>query len=298
MQRVESFVFLALHVIMIVFLAEAVWGQDLAAIERGKYIFAAAGGCGCHTDLENKGPFMAGGRPIQTPFGKVYSTNITPDLKTGIGRWSTEQFIRAMTKGVGPRGQHYFPVFPYTSFTKMTRRDLVDLQAYLMSIPAIKNKTRPPEIKPPFSWRWGVAMWKWLYFTPGTFRPDASRSSEWNRGAYLAIALAHCGECHTPRNVMGGLKTGMYYAGTVAGPGGELAPNITPDETTGIGDWSIEDVVWFLQTGLKPNGDDVQGSMSELIEQGYAKVSEADLRAIAVYLRSLTPIHNKVEPSK
>jgi mono/diheme cytochrome c family protein len=146
----------------------------------------------------------------------------------------------------------------------------------------------------PFGWRWLIRLWQWWYFRPGTFQQVATQTPEWNRGAYLATALAHCGECHTPRTFLGGLNLSMSYAGAADGPEGELAPNITPDETTGIGKWSSADVVWYLQTGLKPDGDDTQGLMSELIEHGYKHLTEADLRAIAVYLRSLPPIRNKI----
>jgi mono/diheme cytochrome c family protein len=244
--------------------------------------------------MKNNGALMAGGRPIKTPFGRVYSTNITPDPKTGLGKWSDADFLRAMTAGVGPTGVHYYPVFPYTSFTRMTRQDVLDLKAYLFSIPAVEQANKPSELFGPFGWRFGVRVWKWLFFRPGTFQPDPAQTPEWNRGAYLATALGHCTECHTPRNLMGGLQTEMAYAGSVEGPEGELAPNITPDTATGIGEWSIPDLVWFLQTGLKPDGDDTQGLMSELITNGYKDLSDADLRAIAVYLRSLKPIHNKV----
>ena len=265
-----------------------------SSVLRGEYILRAAGGCSCHTDLKNKGAFLAGGRPIKTPFGQVYATNITPDPKTGIGNWSDEDFIKAMTEGVGPKGLHYFPVFPYTSFTQMTKQDLLDLKAYLFSVPSVEKENTPPDLIPPFGWRFGLRVWKWLYFSPGPFQPNATQSPQWNRGAYLVTALSHCGECHTPRNLMGGLKSKMSYAGSVDGPEGELAPNITPDEATGIGQWSIPDMVWFLQTGLKPDGDDTQGLMRELIKKGYQYLSEGDLQAIAVHLRSLKRIHNKV----
>ncbi len=273
-------------------LALPVWGQNPAVVQRGEYIFRATGGCGCHTDVKNKGAFLAGGRAIKTPFGKVYATNITPDKTTGIGAWSDDAFIKSMTEGVGPRGGHYFPVFPYTSFTKMSQQDLLDLKAYLFSVPPVAKANTPHDLSPPFSWRFTLGGWKWLYFRRGAFQPDPSQSLEWNRGAYLATALGHCGECHTPRNVMGGPKTSMYYAGAADGPEGELAPNITPDEATGIGNWLISDIVWFLQTGLKPDGDDTQGLMSEMIENGYQYLSEADLQAIAVYLLSLKPVSN------
>ncbi|RMF87744.1 MAG: cytochrome C [Nitrospinota bacterium] len=267
--------------------------QEASAVQRGEYLFRASGGCGCHTDPK-KGAFLAGGRPLKTPFGVVYSTNITPDPVTGIGRWSDADFIRAMTEGKGPDGKHYFPVFPYTSFTRMTRQDLLDLKAYLFSVPPIRQENRAPELIPPLGWRPALRGWKWLYFRPGPFQPDPRRSAEWNRGAYLVTALGHCGECHTPRNFLGGPKEELFLAGSVDGPEGQLAPNITPDEATGIGTWSIPDIVWFLQTGFKPDGDDAQGLMAEMIEQGYRHLSEADLTAIAVYLRSLPPIRHKV----
>jgi mono/diheme cytochrome c family protein len=270
------------------------WGDAPAAIQRGKAVFQAAGGCSCHTDDKRSGAFLAGGRPIKTPFGTLYSTNITPAPKTGIGTWSEADFRRAMTQGVGPDGQHYFPVFPYTSFTRMTDQDVQDLKAYLLSVPPVEQANKPPELRFPFGWRAGLVVWRWLNFRPGTFQPRSDQSAEWNRGAYLASALGHCAECHTPRNWLGGLKTTMAYAGSADGPEGELAPNITPDEATGIGTWSVADIVWFLQTGLKPDGDDVQGLMSVVIDNGYKHLPEADLRAIAVYVRSLPPIPNKV----
>lgn len=285
---------LGLSALLIGFVVPPIWGQEPSVVQRGEYIFHATGGCSCHTDVKNKGAFLAGGRPISTPFGHVYATNITPDTQTGIGDWSDSTFIKAMTEGIGPNGVHYFPVFPYTSFTKMTKRDLLDLKAYLFSVPPVRQANTPPDLSPPFSWRFTLLPWKWLYFRPGPFDHDPSQTPEWNRGAYLATALAHCGECHTPRNLLGGLKTSWYYAGSEDGPEGELAPNITPDEATGIGAWSIEDIVWFLQTGLKPDGDDAQSMMSELIDNGFQYLTEADLRAIAVYLHSLKPLYNKL----
>lgn len=280
--------------VIIWFLVFSVAAEEQTAIQRGEYIFRATGGCGCHTDYENEGAFLAGGRPIQTPFGIIYGTNITPDPQTGIGNWSDDDFIKAMTEGIGPDGKHYYPVFPYTSFSRINRQDLLDLKAYLFSLPPIEHKNKPPEIRFPFSWRESLAIWKWLYFQSITFQPDPNQSEEWNRGAYLVTALAHCGECHTPRNFLGAPKTDMYLAGSVDGPEGELAPNITPDEGTGIGEWSVADIVWFLETGLKPDGDDTQGLMSEVIEHGYKYLTAADLEAIAVYLKSLKPIQNKV----
>ena len=271
-------------------------GQESTAVERGAYVFRSAGGCSCHTDVNNDGPFMAGGRPIATPFGTIYSTNITPDPETGIGSWSDDDFVRAMTQGVAPSGEHYFPVFPYTSFTRMSRQDVLDLKAYLFSIDPIVKTNRAHELQAPFGWRIGVRAWKFLYFQQGPMQPDPERSAQWNRGAYLSRALAHCEECHTPRNLFGGLRRDRVNAGTVDGPDAELAPNITAHPDTGIGSWSSADLVWFLQMGLKPDGDDTQGLMSELIDTGYSHLAQDDLEAIAAYILSLPPIHHEVEP--
>lgn len=273
--------------------AVPVWAQAPTPALRGEYLLHAAGGCGCHTDIKGKGPFMAGGRGIKTPFGVVYSTNITP-AQTGIGAWSEADFTNAMTQGVGPHGAPYLPVFPYTSFTRMTTQDVQDLRAYFFSLPPVERGNTPHELRFPFGWRFLIRVWKWWYFRPGAFQQVAAQTPEWNRGAYLSTALAHCGECHTPRNFLGGSKMSMNYAGAADGPEGELAPNITPDEATGIGKWSSPDIVWYLQTGIKPDGDDTQGLMSELIEHGYKHLTEVDLRAIAGYLRSLPPIRHKV----
>jgi mono/diheme cytochrome c family protein len=294
MEHARSYSVTVFFLLLVGFIVLPAWGDEPAAIQRGKAVFQAAGGCSCHTDDEHSGAFMAGGRPIKTPFGTIYSTNITPAPKTGIGTWSEADFRRAMTQGVGPDGRHYFPVFPYTSFTRMTEQDVQDLKAYLFSVPPVEQANKPPALRFPFGWRAGLAVWRWLNFHPGTFQPRSDQSAEWNRGAYLASALGHCAECHTPRNWLGGLKTTMAYAGSADGPEGELAPNITPDEATGIGTWSVVDIVWFLQTGFKPDGDDAQGLMSVMIDNGSKHLPEADLRAIAVYLRSLPPIHNKV----
>ncbi len=275
------------------------WGANVnaaeqTALQRGEYIFRATGGCGCHTNYENKGAVMAGGRAINTPFGDFYSTNITPDPKTGIGKWSEEDFIRAMTEGTGPDGTHYAPVFPYTSFSKMTRTDLLDLKAYLFSLPAVEQTNQSHDLYIPFGERIGFFLWKKMNFTPTQFQPDASKSAQWNRGAYLSQALAHCEECHTPRNLQGVLKKDMAFAGSEEGPEGELAPNITPDDTTGIGEWDAVDIVEILQSGIKPDGDDVQGLMSEVIEHGYSYLKKDDLDAITFYLKSLPALHNQL----
>ncbi len=263
----------------------------------GRRIFDATGGCTCHTNYPGEGeaaPPLAGGRALETPFGVYYSSNITPDRETGIGTWTDADFIRAMREGLSPAGEHYFPVFPYTSFTGLSRGDLVDMKAYLDSLPAIRRENRPPDAMFPFSWRATIAGWKLMNFTPRRIEDDPAQTPTWNRGRYLVEAAAHCGECHTPRTLTGGLDGSMRLAGSREGPEGELAPNITPHGRTGIGSWSQPDLVWYLETGLKPDGDDTQGLMSEVIEHGYANLPAEDLAAIATYLATVPAIENEV----
>ena len=265
--------------------------------ERGRRIFEASGGCTCHTNYPGEGedaPALAGGRGLETPFGVFYSTNITADPVTGIGAWSDADFIRAMREGLSPEAEHYFPVFPYPSFSGLRDQDLVDMKAHLATLPRIHRENRPHDAPFPFSWRATVIGWKWLNFDPRPIVDDPDQTPEWNRGRYLVKAAAHCGECHTPRTLTGGLDPELWLAGSSEGPEGELAPNITPDPSTGIGDWTIPDLVWYLETGLKPDGDDTQGLMSEVIEHGYSKLPKQELRAIAVYLKSIPAIENAV----
>lgn len=285
---------------MLVSIVGLLWGTLIYASEeekilQGEDIFRATGGCGCHTDYENDGAFLAGGRAIQTPFGTFFGTNITPHQETGIGGWSDDDFIRAMTRGIGPDGTHYAPVFPYTSFTQMTKDDLIALKAYLSTVPAIRQENKPHELFVPIGERLGFFVWKKLFFQESPFQYQSDQSPQWNRGAYLAGALAHCEECHTPRNWQGVLDREMRYAGSSDGPEGEFAPNITPDDESGIGEWVIADIVYFLRNGMNPDGDDTQGLMYEVIEHGYTYLSQEDLEALAVYLKALPPIYNPLE---
>ena len=283
-----------------VILALIVWpcsaGPALAqadAITRGHYILTASGCAGCHTDIKNKGPFLAGGRALKTPFGIFYGPNITPHTTHGIGNWNDEDFIRALRHGVAPDGSHYFPVFPYTSFTKLTDRDMRDLKAYLFSVPPSAKPNIPHDIKFPFGIRASMAAWKLLFFETGPFRPNPARDSAWNRGAYLSEAMVHCGECHTPRNRFGAAIQGRAYAGTREGPGGDLVPNITRDTETGIGKWNHQEIVDILKIGMLPDGDFIGGTMAEVTEN-MAKLTDKDLNAIATYFKSLPAVRNKV----
>ena len=272
--------------------AEAPRAETPPALDRGAYLFAAAGCAGCHTDVKAKGPPLAGGRALKTPFGTFYGPNITPDPEHGIGGWSDADFLGALRDGVAPDGAHYFPAFPYTSFTKMSDADLLALKAYIFSLPAVVQPSRPHELSFPFAWRWPLGVWKRLYFTPGPFVPDAARGAAWNRGAYLVEAVAHCRECHTPRDWLGGRDDSRAFAGTPDGPEGEKAPNITPDPATGIGGWSRAQRLRALKIGLLPDGDFVGAPMGEVVEQSTGRLTDADLEAIAVYLESVPAVAN------
>jgi mono/diheme cytochrome c family protein len=265
---------------------------DAPTIERGAYIFAVAGCAACHTDKKNKGALLAGGRALETPFGTFYAPNITPDPTYGIGGWTDADFIRALREGLRPDGAHLFPVFPYPAFTSMTDRDMLDLKAYIFSLPPIAQASRPQNVSFPFSWRWLQTFWRWLNFTPGPYAPDPAKSAAWNRGAYLVQGLAHCGECHTPRDFLGGLESDVAFSGNPTGPDRMKIPNITPDKATGIGSWSHNQLVTFLDTGLLPNGDVVGSTMGEVIANSTSKMTAADRQAVATYLESLPPVPN------
>jgi mono/diheme cytochrome c family protein len=228
---------------------------------------------------------------LATPFGTFYSPNITPDSQTGIGRWTDAQFLRALREGVRPDGANYFPVFPYPSFTKITDADALAIKAYLFSLPTVRQTNRSHDVSFPLSWRFLQNGWKWLFFTPARFHPAQERSEAYNRGAYLVTALAHCGECHTPRNWFGATEPDRFLAGTPAGPDGKKVPNITPDSKTGIGDWSEDDIVTLLATGQTPDFDFAGGAMAEVVKST-ARLTEEDRRAIAAYLRSLPAIRS------
>jgi mono/diheme cytochrome c family protein len=265
---------------------------------QGKFLFSAAGCQGCHTDVKNKGKVLAGGRAFKTPFGTYYSPNITPDKTHGIGAWSEIDFARALRDGLSPEGSHYFPVFPYPSYSGMTDRDILDLKSYLFSVPPVAKANRDHDIKFPFGWRFSVYFWKMLFFESGPFQANPSQSIEWNRGAYLVRHLTHCGECHSPRNVLGGIEKSREMAGTATGPEGGIIPNITPDTETGIGKWSDDEIVDLLTTGGLPDGDFVGDTMSEVVENSTEKLTPDDIAAIITYLKSLPPIFHKFSEEK
>jgi mono/diheme cytochrome c family protein len=263
--------------------------------ERGRMIFAMAGGCGCHTP--EGGPVGAGGRALPTPFGTFYGTNITPDAETGIGSWSDEEILAAIRDGEARGKGVEAPVMPYYLYAGMSDEDARDLIAHLRTLAPVRRENRPHEVSLPFQ-RLAFRAWR-LLFANRIEAPPQAPGEPLARGRYWADHVAICGDCHTPRNWLGVPRSDLYLAGTSAGPDGRGVPNITPEEKTGIGDWEVQDVVAVLRTGMLPDMDNVQGLMAEVVDgvgggPGYSDVPEAELRAIAAYWKSVPPIENEV----
>jgi len=254
--------------------------------KRGEYLVRAGGCLGCHTgEKEDAVPF-AGGRALKTPFGTFFGPNITPHPQAGIGRWSEADFVRAMRHGARPDGANYFPAFPYPSFTKISDGDLRDLWAYLRTLPPSSQPSREHDLWFFFGWRFLVTVWKWFFFTPGPFVNPQGVSAIVNRGAYLVQALGHCGECHTPRNFLGGPKRGRFLAGGKL-PDGEDVSNLTPAQ---LKKWSDSELADFLTIGTTPDGDVPSESMGEVIRNTTSQLTPQDLAALIAYLRSLPPL--------
>jgi mono/diheme cytochrome c family protein len=254
---------------------------------RGQYVAKAAGCLGCHTEAKEGATPYAGGRELKTPFGTFYGPNITPHPDAGIGRWSEGDFLRALREGRRPDGAHYFPAFPYPSFTLITDADVRDLWAYLRTLPPSSRASRAHDLGFPFNLRFLVTFWKWLYFNPGPYASDSARSAVLNRGAYLTGALGHCGECHTARNFLGGAKRERFLAGTAKGPEGKSVPNLTP---TGLKKLDDRDLKEFLLSGITPDGDVAAETMGEVIRNTTSQLTPEDLGALVAYLRSLPAI--------
>ena len=262
------------------------------AVTRGEYLVHAGGCISCHT--VPGGTKFAGGRALGTPFGTFYSPNITPDRETGIGAWSDADFQRALREGIGPNGRHYFPVFPYPSFTGITDDDARAIKAYLFSLAPAHAPDREHDVSFPFSWRFLQDGWRLMFFDEGPFQPDKRASAAYNRGAYLVTALAHCGECHTPRNFLGAVDSDRALSGNPDGPDGQIVPNTTPDPKTGIGDWDRDDIATLLKTGETPEHAQVKGAMHEAIEDGLKYLTDDDRAAIATSLVAQKPVVNGV----
>jgi mono/diheme cytochrome c family protein len=264
-----------------------------AEVARGKYMFGATGGCGCHT--APKGQPNAGGRRYDGPFGTVYSSNITPDRQTGIGAWTDEQIITAIRLGRRPNGERLLPVHPFPIFNGMAEEDLKAIVAFLRTTKPVSRQKEPKKLVPLFE---SVLLPAWLAaFAPRETPPPKAPTTGVARGEYLVKAVGHCGECHTPRTMTMAPDAGRFLAGTPKGPEDQAMPNITPDPETGIGKWSAEEIADYLGSGNKPDGDVAGGLMAEVIEgtlAGYKDMSKADLLAIAQYLKTIPPIRNKI----
>jgi mono/diheme cytochrome c family protein len=265
-----------------------------AEVARGRYIFGATGGCGCHT--VPKGPINAGGRRYDGPFGTVFASNITPDRQTGIGTWTDEQIITAIRLGRRPNGERLLPVHPFTVFNGMAEEDLKAVVAFLRTAPPVNRANQPKKITMPLFE--SVFLPTWLAaFAPKETPPPKAPTSGVARGEYLVRAVGHCGECHSPRTMTMATDNSRFLAGNPKGPEDQAMPNITPDPDTGIGKWSVEEIADYLGSGNKPDGDVAGGLMAEVIDgtlAGYKDLTQADRVAIAQYLKTLPPIRNKI----
>jgi mono/diheme cytochrome c family protein len=263
-------------------------------VARGKYVFGAAAGCGCHTEPRKGAPVNAGGRKYEGPFGTVYSTNITPDKQTGIGAWTDEQIVAAIRLGRRPNGERLVPVHPFTVFNGMAEEDLSALVAYLRSVPPVSRQNTPRRLVPLFE---SVLLPGWLAtFAVRETPPASAPTSGLPRGEYLVRAVGHCGECHTPRGMTQAVDNSRFLGGNATHPEGKM-PNITPDKATGIGDWTEDDIAEYLGTGNRPDGDVAGGLMGEIIQgtfAGYKDMTKADRLAIAKFLKSIPPVRNKI----
>jgi mono/diheme cytochrome c family protein len=264
-----------------------------AEITRGRYMFGATGGCGCHT--MPKGQANAGGRKYDGAFGTVYSSNITPDRQSGIGSWTDEQIMTAIRLGRRPNGERLVPVHPFTVFNGMAEEDLRAIVAYLRTTQPVSKANQPKKLIPLFE---SVFLPAWLAaFAPRETPPPKAPTTGVTRGEYLVKAVGHCGECHTPRTMTMATDNSRFLAGNPKGPEDQAMPNITPDPDTGIGKWSVEDIADYLGSGNKPDGDVAGGLMAEVIDgtlSGYKDLSKADRLAIAQYLKTIPPIRNKI----
>jgi mono/diheme cytochrome c family protein len=253
-------------------------------LKKGEYL-ARAGDCiACHTAREGK--TFAGGLPMKTPFGTLYTSNITPDPQTGIGTWTSDQFYQMMHNGRFPDGGLVYPAMPFGSYTKVTREDSDAIYAYLRSIPPVKQVNKPHELTFPFNNRSLILGWRTLFFDEGEFKPDPTKSAEWNRGAYLVEGLGHCGMCHTAINALGGSSESQAFEGGLIPMQYWYAPSLTSNKEAGLGEWSIQEIVDYLRTGVSARGA-VYGPMAEVVYNSLQYLNDEDIRAMAVYLKGL-----------
>ncbi len=264
-------------------------------VANGKTVFNAGGCASCHaTPKQDDKLALGGGLPLTSPFGTFYAPNISPDPTAGIGRWSEADFVTALLKGTSPKGEHYFPAFPYTSYQRMTSADARDLFAYIKTLAPVTTKAPDHDVGFPFDLRRNLGVWKFLFLDGKPFVADSAKSPQWNRGAYLVNALGHCAECHSPRNEIGGIVEKQRFAGGPNPEGQGWVPNITQK---GLKDWSEKDLAYFLKTGETPEGDTAGGSMAPVI-RNTAQLSDEDRAAMAAYLKSLPAVEGPPKPAK
>ncbi len=270
---------------------------------RGQYLFNLSSCDSCHT-VDGMKP-LAGGLAMTTKFGTFYTTNISKDPKTGIGAWSPQDFLRAMRKGKSPSGKLYYPVFPYTNYSKMSDSDLMAIRFYILNLPGTEQENTPHDLKLMYSLRFTLEAWRLMFFpfwqtdrnyliSQGPFKSVKDKDAQWNRGAYLVEGPLHCTVCHTPRiPVIGGVRRSVWMSGSTDSGESFPAPNITPDFETGLGRWSSTDWMNFLNQGTTPSGDAVVGKMRKIVRYGTAQMTEEDKKAVVKYLMSLKPIKNQ-----
>jgi len=277
--------FLPCLVVAIALCGAGATGAQQTTVQRGEYL-ARAGDCvSCHT--ATGGAPYAGGLRLDTPFGYMLAPNITPDADTGIGRWSSADFYRAMHDGVNKRNQDMYPTMPYDFFTKATRADVDAIYAYLRTIKPVRNAVDVNHLDFPFNQRWSMGAWRELYFSEGTFKPDATKTAAWNRGAYLVEGLGHCSDCHSPRNLLGGIEKSKDFNGAVID--GWFALDLTSDIATGLGSWSADEIATYLKTGVYRGRTTTLGPMAEVIRNSLSHLTDVDLKAMAEYLKSIPP---------
>jgi mono/diheme cytochrome c family protein len=257
----------------------------------GKYLARMADCAACHMGADGT---LSGGRAFATPFGTIYATNITPDAKHGVGGYSDDEWVEALQRGVARGGKHLYPAMPYTNYTLMTRADALAIKAYVMSLPASAAEPPANEMRFPFNIRWLMVFWNWLYNPNHRFAPDGTHDAAWNRGAYLAEALGHCQQCHTPRNFLQGPKTGQAYAGAVQQ--GWMAYNITSDAQSGIGGWSQADIAAYLSSGHADGHGPASGPMAEAVSYSLRYLTGEDAQALAAYLKTIPALHTTPPP--
>ena len=251
-------------------------------VAHGKSLVEASDCASCHT-ADPQRPF-AGGKRIDTPFGAIYSPNLTPDRETGIGDWSDADFVRALRFGVAPDGSRYYPAFPYPYFTKFTRGDILAIRAYLSTLTPFRNEEPPPALRFPLNFRVVMRVWNYFFFKPGILEPDQQKDIDWNRGRYLVEGAGHCGACHTPKNMFGADRRGRAFAGGRVGDW--FAPRLDGAARSGLKSWSVDDIVEYLQSGRNARSH-ADGLMAEVVVNSTSKISDGDARAIAVYLKSV-----------